>query len=190
VRGKKMAKWIETDKLILRPFRLNDWKNIFKYTSNPGVWKYVPEKPHTESETRQLVAQNVEMQMERNGFGDHIPIVLKPDHIIIGHIVFRYFYAPYRTMEIGLMIDPDYQGKGYGYEAAEAIIGYGFEYLNLHRIVGSCDTRNTAAWKIMKKLGMREEGHLRKAVIIEEEWRDQYFYGILEEDWEQIEKNE
>lgn len=178
-----MSKWIETDRLILRPFRLSDWRNVIKYTSKNEIWQYTYEEPYPEEYVRQLVAQNVELQLERDGFGDIIPVILKPNHTLIGHMIFRYFHAPYRIMEIGFVMDPSHQGHGYAYEASEALMAYGFKQLGLHRIIAGCDARNRAAVSILEKLGLKREGHFKKAIFLDNEWQDQYFYAILEEEY-------
>ena len=50
-------------------------------------------------------------------------------------------------------------------------------------MVATCQPENTPSWRVMEKLGMQREGHLRKCIYRREKWWDEYFYAILEEEW-------
>ena len=56
--------------------------------------------------------------------------------------------------------------------------------LSLHRIWATCDVDNRASARILEKVGMRREGHLRHSVRRKGEWRDSYLYAILEPEWQ------
>jgi RimJ/RimL family protein N-acetyltransferase len=179
-----MPIWLETERLVLRQFRLNEWKNVYRYASNPEVWKYIDEEPMDEKSAREFIATNVEKQIEMNGFGDHIPVIIKTKQNIIGHLVFHRLYPPYRTVEIGFLIDPAYQKKGYATEAARELIRYSFNELGMHRVIGHCLSKNLAACKVMEKLGMRLEGSFKEAVLLKGQWEDQNTYSILKDEWQ------
>ncbi len=55
--------------------------------------------------------------------------------------------------------------------------------MGLHRIIATCDPRNTASYRVMEKTGMRREGHSIKCIRKDGEWVDEYFYAILDEEW-------
>ena len=61
------------------------------------------------------------------------------------------------TPEVGLFwaIAPSYQGRGYATEAAQALIAYAFEGLNLRRIVATTEYDNAASQGVMRRLGMQ-----------------------------------
>jgi len=62
--------------------------------------------------------------------------------------------------------------------------------LGLHRITARCDAENYASYHVMEKTGMRREGRFVKArrgnAVLGREWRDEFAYGILREEWENI----
>ena len=62
-------------------------------------------------------------------------------------------------------------------------MGLGFGTLELHRIFATCDVRNVASARVLEKVGMRREGHLREDSCMRGQWRDSYVYGILEHEW-------
>ncbi|WP_369128168.1 GNAT family N-acetyltransferase [Inconstantimicrobium porci] len=110
-------------------------------------------------------------------------VVLNSENKLIGHIVFHEWYAPFKTWEIGWVFNNSYHNKGYATEAAKAVLKYAFEDLKLHRVIATCDTENTASYKVMEKIGMRREGHNIRCVYIKGKWQDEYFYAIHDEEW-------
>ena len=70
-------------------------------------------------------------------------------------------------------------GRGYATEAVTALVDHGFGALALHRIFGDCDPRNEASAGVMRKLGMRFEGHLRENYFLKGEWCDSHLYAVL-----------
>lgn len=53
----------------------------------------------------------------------------------------------------------------------------------LHRITSICDTRNTASFRLMERLGMRREGHLKQSQFMKGSWQNEYIYALLHEEW-------
>lgn len=86
--------------------------------------------------------------------------------------------------EIGWSLHPNYQGYGYATEAAQVLLTYGFAQRKLHRITSICDTRNTASFRLMERLGMRREGHLRQSQFMKGAWQDEYIYALLLDEWQ------
>ncbi len=82
------------------------------------------------------------------------------------------------------MLHRDHHGQGYATEAARALLGYGFEELDLHRIIATCQPENPASYRVMEKLGMRREGHFRQCIDRGQGvWWDEYFYALLKDEW-------
>lgn len=124
---------IKTDRLVIRTFEPEDWKDVYEYTSNLNVMKYIPEGVFTEEDAKKFVMDNS---------GEHaemFPVVLKDEKTVIGHIAFFKYFGDH-TYEIGWVFHPDYQGKGYASEAASALLGFGFKTMKLHRIIATCPT--------------------------------------------------
>lgn len=168
---------IKTDRLVIRTFEPEDWKDVYEYTSNLNVMKYIPEGVFTEGDAKKFVMDNS---------GEHaemFPVVLKDEKTVIGHIAFFKYFGDH-TYEIGWVFHPDYQGKGYASEAASALLGFGFKTMKLHRIIATCQPENTASHRVMEKIGMRREGFFKKCIPHDNDWWDEYYYAVLEEEWE------
>ena len=168
---------IETERLLIRHFTADDWHAVHAYTSDARVMTYVPEGVMTEEQTKQFIAGT--MTEEARTYA----VELRAEDRLIGQVGFHPWFAP-RIYEIGWVIHPQYHGRGYATEAARALLRYGFESLSVHRVIATCQPENPASWRVMEKLGMQREGHLRKCIYRDETtWWDEYFYAILEEEW-------
>jgi RimJ/RimL family protein N-acetyltransferase len=88
-----------------------------------------------------------------------------------------------RQVEIGFTLSPEHQGHGYATEAARLLLGYLFGLRGKHRVSGECDARNAASARVLERLGMRQEGHLRESTWAKGEWTDDLVYAILDRDW-------
>ncbi|MFG3614041.1 GNAT family N-acetyltransferase [Rummeliibacillus stabekisii] len=167
---------ITTDRLIIRKFTYDDWQNVHEYTSDATVMKYMPEEVFTKEEAKEFIINN------NNENAKNFPVVLKKDHTLIGHIVFHKYFGDH-TYEIGWVFNPKYQNKGYASEAAYSVLKHGFEIMNLHRIIATCQPENIPSWRVMEKIGMRREGYFKKCIPQEKEWWDEFYYAILQDEW-------
>ena len=82
-----------------------------------------------------------------------------------------------------LLVQPGVLGKGYATESATAMLRFGFERLRLHRVSAGCDVLNVSSCRVLEKLGMVREGHLRDGRYHQGRWRDTFVYGILAEEF-------
>lgn len=168
---------IETARLRIRPFTLDDWPAVHAYTSDPVVMLYMDEGVMDAQQTRQFVSENAGTDARRYA------VILKSEDCLIGHMPFLDWYGQ-RTYEIGWVLHPRYHRQGYTTEAAAALLRYGFETLGLHRVIATCQPENTPSWRVMEKLGMRREAHFRRCLYRDDEtWWDEYFYALLEDEW-------
>src|SRR5262245_44192892 len=79
---------IETLRLRIRPFVLDDWPAVHAYTSDAKTMTYIDDGAMTEEQTRQFVSDNL---------GDaarHFAVELRADDRLIGHFAFYPWYAP------------------------------------------------------------------------------------------------
>jgi RimJ/RimL family protein N-acetyltransferase len=80
----------------------------------------------------------------------------------------------------------EYWGKGYGSEAMNLILGYGFRQLNLHRVSLDVFEYNPRAVRSYEKCGFQHEGRVRGALNRDGHRWDLIFMGILREEWEAL----
>lgn len=70
--------------------------------------------------------------------------------------------------------------------STRAILAFGFTDLTLHRIWASCVADNAASARVLTKLGLRREAHLREVAHYKGRWWDEQIYAILEDEWQAL----
>lgn len=173
----------ETDRLIVRSFCSDDWKDLYEYLSEKTVVKYEPYDVFTEEGCR-------EEAVYRAGNSAFWAVCLKEDGKLIGNLYFQQQEPrEFLTWEIGYVFNPRYYGAGYATEACKGMLKVGFEQYGAHRIIARCDPENSASWKLLERLSMRREGHYKKPAFFKKDadgrplWHDAYEYSILEEEF-------
>ena len=176
---------IETVRLILREFREEDWKEIHLYSADEDVIRFMPWGPNTEEDTRNFVGRALREKGKVPRKEYHLVVTEKSTGRLIGAVEITLGGHDDLQGMIGYCYSKRAWGQGYATEAAGALIKFGFEKLNLHRICAYCDVFNIASQRVLEKNGMRREGCFRKNSFIRGEWRDNYQYAILREEWEE-----
>lgn len=116
------------------------------------------------------------------GTGVTLAITEKADGTLVGAIGLSVIPAHSRG-ELGYWVTVPRWNRGYCTEAAEAMLGFAFEALALHRVEARHYTRNPASGRVLQKLGMTLEGIHREAVRKWDRFEDLAIYAILERDW-------
>lgn len=175
---------IRTPRLDLRPVTTDDFTAIHAYQRLPEVCRYLYWGPLDEAGSRASVATKCSRTTLRES-GDilQLAVVVRETGTLVGDVTFVWTSAEHRQGGIGYVFHPDHAGHGYATEASRALLKLGFEELRLHRIQAELDGRNTASAKLLERLGMRREGHLRENEFLDGEWSDEVIYAMLAREW-------
>ena len=179
---------IQTKRLVLRDFNEDDWEAVHEYASDPEVVRYMEWGPNTEEETRNFIKRAISHQNEKPRRNFTLAIVLKSEGKLIGGCGIVVSDPENRQGYIGYCLNRNFWGRGYATEVAEALVKFGFERLNLHRIFATCDPKNLASARVLEKVGMKLEGHLREHKLAKGKWKDSLLYAILDYEWKKIAK--
>ncbi|TKJ86253.1 GNAT family N-acetyltransferase [Paenibacillus sp. CFBP13512] len=171
---------LETQRLVIREIQDTDWKAIHTYTQLPEVTQHTAWGPNTEADTQAYVKEVIAQQQQSSRQDYEFAICLQHEATLIGGIG---IHVHQTNAEIGYVLNPDHQGKGYVTEAAQAILTYGFETLDVHRIYATCRPANRASEKVMQKIGMTREGMMREHWYYKGEFHDSYLYSILAKEY-------
>ena len=176
------TKLIETDRLILRKFKMTDYVDMYNnWASEDDVTRYITWATHKNiEETRDVVAKYV-FDSERDNYY-HWCIELKETNEAVGSIGAFRLFEDLSLFEVGYCIGKKFWNKGITTEAMHAIIKFFFEEVGINRIEARHDTKNPASGVVMKKSGMQLEGILRQAGKNNTGICDSAVYGILEEE--------
>ena len=175
---------IKTNRLNIRELTFADINNVHNLHSLPETDEFntlgIPETIQT---TEKILEEWVSLQKEEPRKSYVFGIDKNDDNSFVGLIALNLGKANYRTAEVWFKIHKDFWRKGYMTEALTKLLDFGFNNLNLHRIEAGCAVENIASSKVLEKVGMVREGMKRKKLPIRGEWKDNYFYGILEEEF-------
>lgn len=175
---------IDTARLRLRPFTLDDLDALHAIQSRPDVVRYLYWEPRSRDDVYEaLAARARHTALEAEGDTLVLALERRDSGALIGDVNLHWLSAAHRQGEIGFVLHPDHHGHGYGREAAIEMLRLGFEGLRLHRIIGRCDARNAASAHLLERLGMRREAHLRQNEFVKGEWCDEYVYALLAAEW-------
>ena len=173
---------LETSRLRLRPYRMDDAEAMFALYSDPRVMRYWSFPAWTE---RAQASTYLTMALAAMDSGEIFPwaIADRGSDRLIGALTLFSLHTAQRRAEIGYSLSPDYQGRGLATEALRQGLGFAFDELGLVRIEADIDPRNTSSWRLLERIGFVREGLLRKRWRVNGEICDTAFYGLLEEEF-------
>lgn len=178
-----------SERLTLRPLRLQDVDVMFSYRSNPRVYQYQCWEPKTAEEIETFIASLSDRDPDTPGKWFQFGIEEKDTGKLIGDTGFRTTQSDSRQAEVGITLSPDFQGHGYATEGLRAILDYLFIELKKHRVFGSVDPRNAASIALMQRIGMRKEAHHIQSLWFKGAWADDLIYAVLLGEWTSLRKS-
>jgi len=168
-----------TARLLLRRYLPSDVPALVRLAGAREVAATTLRIPHpyTEQDARDFIAK----YQNETGPESRFAITLRADGQFCGGVGLRLDPA-YQHAELGYWLGVPFWGCGYATEAARAMLDYGFDVLNLHRIYASYFAHNLASGGVLRKIGMRYEGCLRGHICKWETFHDLECYGLLKTD--------
>ncbi len=157
---------IETTRLYLRPYTLDDVDETAVILSNPEVMKYSPRGPIPKDQVKDVTQQILEFFMhhwKQHGFGVWV-VVDKATNKLIGHCGLN-FLPNTPEVEVLYRLDQAYRNQGIATEATKASLRYGFAEVKLDKIVAITAPEHTASRRVMEKAGLKYE-------------KEAYFYNL------------
>jgi RimJ/RimL family protein N-acetyltransferase len=174
---------LESERLILRCFRDSDLAPFVAYRNDPEVARYQSWDSFEESEARAFIREMASAQPGVPGDWFQFAVESKEIGELIGDCALQVDgQEPYRA-EIGFTLAREHQGNGFASEAVSCLLDYAFASLELHRIFAIADCRNEPSWRLLERVGMRQEGHFLENVWFKGEWSDEYLYAVLKDEW-------
>lgn len=176
---------INTDRLILRKFKLDDAKDMYKnWSSDSEVTKFLSWCCHPDVDfTKALITIWVSEYLHEEKY--HWAIELKECGEVIGDIAIFNLKEKHESCEVGYCLSKNYWNKGIMGEALSSVIDYLFRNIGFNRIVAMHNADNVASGKVMIKNNMKYEGTLREANKLKDSNRfyDLNIYSILKSEY-------
>ena len=176
---------IETERLLLRKFSIDDAEQMFNnWAKDPNNVKYLTWKAHKNvSDTLNIINKWIDGYKNKDFY--RWCIILKGTGEVIGGIDVVDIIEFRSTCEIGYVLSKKYWNNGFMTEALKAVIDYLFNKVGFNRIQLFHLVDNLASGKVMIKCGLKHEGILRQyGVKNTGEYSDTAIYSILKSEHE------
>lgn len=152
----KKTNVIETDRLVLRPFTLEDVPALYRMSQEDGMAKWIPDQVYEDEEEAKGVVEFLMAQYGEKSTPKEAPyvigVVLKDTDELIGHVGL----SPLgEDVELGYAIAENHHGNGYATEAVEAMTHWALNELGLPSVLGVVDRDNRASWKVLEKVSFQ-----------------------------------
>ena len=167
---------VETERLILRPFKESDVDAVFAMRADADVMRYIRE-PQKRQEAINWI-KLVSSRWENEGIG-LCAVILKETNELVGWCGLWQLVET-GEIEVGYAIAKNYWRRGFAAESAMASLEYGFNELNLDKIVACANPLNEGSQAVMRKIGMTFD-HIGKYY-----GKDLVHYSITREVWEKM----
>jgi RimJ/RimL family protein N-acetyltransferase len=178
---------IETDRLILRPFRKEDAAEVMRLAGDRAIADTTLSIPHPYEEgmAEEWISKH------RYAFDKNKEVTFaatrRSDGALLGAISLMGMTKRHQA-ELGYWVGKPYWNNGYCTEAARAVVNYAFSDLGLIRVYSCHLRRNPPSGRVLQKIGMTHEGCLRQHVRKWNKLEDLDLYGILEDEWNEADK--
>jgi RimJ/RimL family protein N-acetyltransferase len=178
---------LETDRLVLRPYRDGDLEAFYAMQSDVETARWLYNEPRTFDETRTLLGLKIAgAQFTVEGKWLSVAVIERETGEFVGDVSMRWVSELHKTGELGFMFERAHHGRGYATEAARRVLAFGFEGMGFHRVIGRAEARNTASVRVLEKLGMRREALLVENEWVKGEWQSEVVYAMLEHEWHSL----
>jgi [ribosomal protein S5]-alanine N-acetyltransferase len=177
---------IQTERLLLRRFEMDDAQNMFdNWVNDAQVTKYLQWLPHEDIQvTRNILDTWIKSYEKLETY--NWAIVFKENNQVIGSISVVNMSEKHEWFEIGYCISRHYWNKKIMTEALKAIIKFCFVEVGLNRIQAVHYVENPASGKVMLKSGMKNEGCLKQYLKNNQGlFVDCNLYGIVKSDYKE-----
>ena len=159
-----------TERLILRFMKPQDAADMFEYAQREDVTKNLLWSPHESVDFTRAYLKQLQKVYRRGDYYD-FAVTLKDSGKLIGTCGIVTWDKENRACEIGYVINPDYRGKGYAPEAANAVCDFAQDRLGVHRIYAKHMAENEASHRVMEKIGMKYEGTHKDMLFVKGKYR-------------------
>ena len=172
---------LETERLFLRKLTPADFNYLFENLPQEEIMRFLGHRSTEEFEK--------EKAKYEGGYSTHnrsfcyFQLLDKASEKVIGGCGFHNWFPEHKRSEFGYrMLDETFRSKGLMSEAADAILRYGFENVELHRIEALVGKSNQPSLRIMEKFGFQYEGLLREHFFINGVFEDSLMFSLLVND--------
>ncbi|MEE2908387.1 MAG: GNAT family N-acetyltransferase [Planctomycetota bacterium] len=173
---------ITTDRLQLRPFRLDDASTVQKLAGDERVGRQIPLIPHPYPDGEAETWISTHDELAKDGKDLVWAVTNSENGVLMGAISIGKAGGPH-CVELGYWLGVPFWGKGYMPEAARALFDWAFSNTEIVRIQAHHSVTNPASGRVMLKSGMQREGLMPKRMLLNGDPVDIVYYSALKDNW-------
>lgn len=145
---------LETDRLILKPSGIEDADFVFRLLNTPKWIQFIGDRGvYSIEDAEKYIQERMLPQYERLGFGN-FTVIRKSDGMKMGSCGI-YDRIGIEGLDIGFAFLPEFEGKGYGFEAAMAVKDAAFTQFGLKHLGAITTSDNVSSQKLLEKIGLK-----------------------------------
>lgn len=183
---RSMQEELLTERLRLRPWKLDDLVPLADIFAKPEVWRFPFGRGFSPVETKSYLDRRIELQAR--GILPPSAVEERKTGRLLGYLALSppdWLPEVMPAFEIGWRLDPPYWGKGLATEGARVLLDYGFRELELPEVLSIYEPANVASGRVMEKLGL----------LFDHESRHPYFgtpihiHRLTRSEWERTQES-
>lgn len=168
---------IETERLILRPFQMEDIAPSYEMNLDAEVSKYTGDGGVvSKDEMHRRITEDVMGDYAKYGYG-RLAVEIKGGPSFIGFCGLKYL-DDLKEVDLGYRLMKAYWGKGLATEASQACVRYGFDTLKLKRMIALVLSENVASVRVLEKLGFQYEKQVEEDGLVADQYELVNFKSI------------
>jgi RimJ/RimL family protein N-acetyltransferase len=172
---------LSAESVTLREVRPSDAPALFALLTSAEVTRFISAPPASPEGFERFVSW-AQRQREA-GCGACFAVTLKGFDTAIGMLQVRKFESDPAIAEWGFAIASPFWGTGVFTQAAELVVAFAFETMDVNRLEARVAVRNGRGNAALRKVGAVQEGVLRRSFLCGGEYLDQALYAILRDEW-------
>ena len=169
---------ISTQRLQLTELREEDAESLFAYRSIPEIANHLTWLPDSVEDALQWIRGTREQRFDEPGTWYQSAVRLKETGELVGDLGTHFVADNGNQVEIGYTFSPRFHGRGLATEAVGAWLDFLLGPLGKHRVYASVDPVNEASMALLRRLGLRQEGHFRKGLWFKGKWVDDVVFAV------------
>ena len=169
---------INTSRLHIEKLKERHRDDCLRHEQDAELLKYIKDVP-SKDDAMALVSSSIAKWQGEEGKWLTFAIEESATNRYIGEVFCRYESVDFKRIEIGFRLAKDFHQQGYMTEALTAFIDALKAITNPVKIVGYCVADNIASKKTMEKLGLEQEGVLKKYSTLNGVWHDERIFGLV-----------
>lgn len=179
----RIAQILRTHRLLLRDLVPSDLNEVHEYASDPLVTRFTSFGPNTLAETRAFLDRSILASAALPRQNYTFAVVEQASGRLIGSCGMEQCDLTGRHYVFGYCFHRQWWGLGFGKETAHALVQFGFERLQAHRLWAHVFHGNVASERILEGLGFRREGLALQSLFLRNAWHDILTFGQLQAEW-------